>query len=233
MGRRLRKFEHEVEYWEPIKEAELCDDVESVTMEDEVDTAFPVQLVPKREYKTVEVQSAMKSELEKFKAFDAYEEVEDKGQTSIPIRWVITRKPNDGKDQPVKARLCMRGDMEEGKGSIRADSPTAGKDTLKQAMLVAANEGFSVKSIDVKSAYLQGCNLQRDVFVRPPPEANCSKLGRLKKAAYGIMDGGRLFYTRLQKELKKLGLHEVHSEGALFTYVVNGRLHGHYSISCG
>ena len=47
MGRSLSKFEHEVEYWEPFKEAELCDDVESVTMEDEVDTAFPVQLVPK------------------------------------------------------------------------------------------------------------------------------------------------------------------------------------------
>ena len=31
---------------------------------------------------------------------------------------------------------------------------------------------------------------------------------------------------RLQEELKKLGLHEVHSEGALFTYVVEGKLHG-------
>ena len=227
-GSKVEKdFENEIEFWEPVSVAEIQDgDVDSLTLGDEVDTAYPVKLVPKREYKSVEVQNAMRVEIEKFKAFDAYEEVEDKGQNSIPIRWVVSRKPNDGKDQPVKARLCMRGDLEQGKGSIRADSPTAGKDTLKLAMLVAANEGFAIKSIDIKSAYLQGCDLQRDIFVRPPPEANSNKLWRLKKAAYGIMDGGRLFYIRLQEELKKLGLHEVHSDGALFTYVVNGKLHG-------
>ena len=40
------------------------------------------------------------------------------------------------------------------------------------------------------------------------------------------MDGGRLFYLKLADELKKLGLHKVHADGALFSYVVDGELHG-------
>ena len=40
------------------------------------------------------------------------------------------------------------------------------------------------------------------------------------------MDGGRLFYLRLAEELQELGLHKVHSDGALFTYVKNGQLQG-------
>ena len=49
---------------------------------------------------------------------------------------------------------------------------------------------------------------------------------KLKKAAYGILDGGRLFYLRLEETLKQLGLHKVHAEGALFSYVQNGKLNG-------
>ena len=69
-------------------------------------------------------------------------------------------------------------------------------------------------------------DLDRDIFVKPPEEARTDKIWRLRKAAYGILDGGRLFYLKLQDELKKLGLHEVHSEGAIFSYVINGKLHG-------
>ena len=41
--------------------------------------------------------------------------------------------------------MCIRGDLEQGKESVRADSPTAGKETLKLALIIAANKGFKVK----------------------------------------------------------------------------------------
>ena len=127
----------------------------------------------------------------------------------------------------MKARLCIRGDMEKGKESIRADSPTASKETLKLALIIAANEKFEVKSADIKSAYLQGKKIEREIYVKPPPEAKADgKLWLLLQGAYGIMDGGRLFYLRLAEELQELGLHKVHSDGALFTYVKNGKLQG-------
>ena len=113
----------------------------------------------------------MQAEIKKFKDFEAIEEVEDEGQFRIPIRWVISEQKEDGKGQPYKARLCMRGDREKGKESIRSDSPTVAKESIKIALTVAANEGFEVKSGDIKSAYLQGIEIEREVFVEPPKEA--------------------------------------------------------------
>jgi hypothetical protein len=169
----------------------------------------------------------MRAEIEKYKSFNAFEEVVDEGQDSLPIRWVVTKHELDGKNQPLKARLCIRGDLEKNKGSVRSDSPTVGKETLKLALNIAANEGFSIKSGDIKSAYLQGLDLQRQMYVKPPPEAVVpGKLWHLKKGAYGITDGGRLFNLRLVQELKKLGMHQVHAYGTLFCFVKEGKLHG-------
>ena len=191
-----------------------------------MDDVFPVEIVEKTDYSSTEVQEAMKKEVEKYKSFNAYEEVDDNGQKSIPIRWVVTKQPMDGKNQPIKARLCIRGDLEKDKNSVRSDSPTAGKDTMKLALMIAANEGFKIKGVDIKSAYLQGKDLERSIYVRPPPEAMTTKLWLLKKAAYGVLDGGRLFYLRLEEELEKLGLHKVQAEGALFTFVKDDMFHG-------
>ena len=123
--------------------------------------------------------------------------------------------------------MCIRGDLEKGKENIRSDSPTVGKETLKLALTIAANEGFVVKSGDIKSAYLQGMDIEREIYVKPPLQAGLSgKLWLLKKGAYGIADGGRLFNLRLVKELTDLGMHQVHADGTLFSYVKDGKLHG-------
>ena len=120
-----------------------------------------------------------------------------------------------------------QGDLEHGKENIRSDSPTASKEAIKLALIIAANEGFPVKSGDIKSAYLQGELMEREVFVKPPKEANVTgKLWLLLQGAYGIVDGGRLFYLKLSEKLLELGMHRVHSDGALFTYVKDGKIHG-------
>ena len=237
-GSKIEKnFQTEVEEWKPLENLDEnhteVDVNETFILSSilgkesiEVDDVFPVDIVDKKDYSTTEVQEAMKKEVEKYKSFNAYEEVDDNGQKSIPIRWVVTKQPLDGKNQPIKAWLCIRGDLEKDKNSVRSDSPTAGKDTMKMALMIAANEGFKIKSIDIQSAYLQGKDLERKIYVRPPPEPMTTKLWLLKKAAYGVLDGGRLFYLRLEEELKKLGLHKVHAEGALFTFVKENVFHG-------
>ena len=233
-GSRIEKnFETDVDEWElydPMNEDEDCDPVgtdSSLFSFVPHDSTYQVDVVSKEDYGQQIVKDAMKDEIAKYREFNAFEEVEDAGQKSVPIRWVVTRKNDDGKNQPVKARMCIRGDLEKNKEYVRADSPSAGKETLRLALMIAANEGFSVKGADIKSAYLQGQELDRQIFVRPPPEADAEgKLWLLKKAAYGVLDGGRLFYLRLVEELARLGLHKVHADGALFTYVKNGTFHG-------
>ena len=141
---------------------------------------------------------AIQDEIQKFKNFDAFEEVNDEGQFVIKTRWVFSEQDDDSKGYNLKARLCMRGDKEKNIENIRADSPTACKDSLKLVLAIAANENFDIFSGDEKSAFLQGKSLDREVFVLPPAEANLKgKLWKLKKAAYGLIDGARLFYLEL------------------------------------
>ena len=78
----------------------------------------------------------MKAEISKYISFNAFEEVEDSGQTSIPVLWVVTKQAADGKNQPLKARLCIRGDLEYGKELLRSDSPTAGCNAPVEANVV-------------------------------------------------------------------------------------------------
>ena len=117
--------------------------------------------------------------------------------------------------------------MRKGKDNIRTDSPTASKEAIKLALVIAANEGFKVKSGDIKSVYLQRELIKRKIYVRPPKEAQSNgKLWLLLQGAYGIVDGGRLFYLKLSEKLRNLGMHKVHSDGSLFTYVKNAKLQG-------
>ena len=84
--------------------------------------------------------------------FNAFQEVEDEGQHCVPTKWVVTEQKSSGKNEPYKARMCIRGDLEKGKENIRTDSPTASKDAIKLALTIAASKGFKLKSGDIKSA---------------------------------------------------------------------------------
>ena len=180
-------FMDNVEDWKPVDHT--VDDVETGDAEtdrtgtyllsslvgyDDICDVYPVNIVSKHQYGNKDVQDAMVQEIAKYKSFDAFEEVIDEGQDSLPIRWVVSRHELDGKNQPIRARLCIRGDLEKDKEHVRSDSPTVGKETLKLALTIAANEGFTVKSADIKSAYLQGLQLERQIFVKPPPQAGIS-----------------------------------------------------------
>ena len=174
-----------------------------------------------------EAEAAMEQELKKFRDYDAFKVVEDNGQYAIKTRWVHTDQENDGKGVKLKSRLCMRGDLEENIDDIRADSPTVAKDSLKLALTLAANEGFEIFAVDIQSAFLQGKNLERDVFVVPPPEAKMDgKLWLLQKAAYGLLDGSRLFYLEMKHQLEKFGFKEISGDSAFFTYHKAGELMG-------
>ena len=222
-----KDFENGIKDWKIKTEdsREITDEV--FLLDSSTDNVFPVRHVPAKDYDMPEVKAAVERELLKYKSFDAFKEVNDNGQKSIPTRWVVTEQADSGKDELFKARLCMRGDLEYGKESIRSDAPTASKEAIKLTLAIAANEGFTVKSGDIKSAYLQGEAMNRDIYVRPPKEANVhGKLWLLLQGAYGIVDGGRLFYLKLSEKLLSLGMHRIHSDGAMFSYVKDGKLHG-------
>ena len=94
-----------------------------------------------------------------------YQTVEQVIQTMdmqvISSRWVVTEKS----PQQFKARLVVRGFKEE--VYPQSDLPTASRESFKTFLALAGNEGFQIKNLDVKSAFLQGTPLNRDVYMEP------------------------------------------------------------------
>lgn len=110
-------FLNNVEDWKELLEEPLMESEDEVFYisemfgsKSEEYEAFPVKVIPKSDYGRPEVTNAMQSELDKYKTFDAFDEVHDEGQYSVPIRWVVTEQKENGKGEPYKARMCIRGD---------------------------------------------------------------------------------------------------------------------------
>ena len=133
--------------------------------------------------------------------FDTYQEVTDCGQKPLSTRWVVTNK-----DGNTKARLVVRG-FEEKDLEIPRDSPTVGKGAMRLFLSIAAIEEWTVKTTDIRSAFLQGKELDRDVYIRPPKESGAPKhvIWKLKHGLYGLKDGARQFYESVKEELINLG----------------------------
>lgn len=178
-------------------------------------------LLVKRSQKK-ETLTAKENELEKLAQFNTYEEVAECGQRTLSTRWVITSK--EGK---LKARLVVRG-FEEKYLEILRDSPTVGKGAMRIFLAVAALEQWTVKTTDIKSAFLQGKELDREIYVKPPKESGTPshKIWKLKHGLYGLKDGARQFYESVKEELLKLGFTQCNLDPAVFYIQENKKLRG-------
>ena len=141
--------------------------------------------------------------MESWSKHEVYDEVEDIGQDCISVRWVVTPKIIDGKHS-VKTRLCARGFEES--AEFRTDSPTCMRESVRITLCIIATQGWTLHSIDFKTAFLQGNTIGREVYLRPPEECNTNKIWRLKKTVYGLADAPRVWFLRLKEQLLKLGV---------------------------
>ena len=156
-------------------------------------------MIPKDKQNTDECAAAKEAELKKLRDFNTYEVVEDVGQKYITCTWVMTQK---GKE--ARARLTARGFQEE--EEFPTDSPTIQKYTLRTALAIAATNCWEITATDIKSAFLQGSELEREVYVKPPKECDQKgKLWRLLKCLYGLKDASRAWYNKVSDKLEKAG----------------------------
>ena len=117
--------------------------------------------------------------------FNTYQEVQVCGQYTLSIRRVITNI--DGK---TKARLVVRGFEEE--YFMPRDSPTVGKGTMRIFLAISSSNKWTVKATNIKYAFLQGLELRRDVYIKPPRERSATQeiVWKLKHGMYGFKDSG-------------------------------------------
>lgn len=105
---------------------------------------------------------------------------------------VVYKRKSDG---TPKARIVPWGHRDADKDEVRGDAPSLNLDSMRIVISMAVEQGWTLRKMDVKSAYLQAKGFDRDVYVRPPREENDKTgLWKLLKPAYGLTESGRLWY---------------------------------------
>ena len=173
-------------------------------------------------------QSAKETELMSWKKNQVFEEVPYIGQKTISLKWVCTLKNIDNKTFP-KARLVAKG-FEENNKDIPKDSPTCSKEVLRTMLALTAQKQWKLNAIDIKAAFLQGDEIDRELFVIPPKEANTTNIWRIKKCIYGLGDASRKWYNSVKAYLLSIGLVMSKADPALFYYHKDNNLIGMIAI---
>ena len=174
---------------------------------------------------STKILNAKKLEVNRWKDNEVFVEVDDQGQPALSVRWVVTEKIKNNR-RIVKARLVARGFEEENK-DFRTDSPTCAKETLRIMLMLIGSYSWQCNSLDIKSAFLQGNAIEREVFVKPPKQFEDGKLWKLCKTVYGLCDAPRAWYMSVKGALTKLGMVTCKLDQALFFhYGVNNDLDG-------
>ena len=153
---------------------------------------------------------------------NVYTCVTDEGQNYVESRWVLTEKDDESGQKTIKARLVAKGFQDE--SDVRTDSPTCDKSSVRLLFTVAATNQWKVCSLDIKAAFLQGRQLQREVYVKPPPEFGTGILWKLNKAMYGLNDASREWYLQVIESMKEMHAQRSAIDDAIFYWKREGVL---------
>ena len=165
-------------------------------------------------FNSVEVAKAKESEIKNWIDNNVFDEIEDTGQRTISVRWIITEKGLE--KNLTKARLVARG-FEEKTDHLKKDSPTSSREVVRLVFCIASANGWDCHTVDVKAAYLQGDVIKREVYLRPPEEYDIGQVWKLNKTVYGLCDAAHAWYITVKNELLKLGVKNA-SLTALFSF---------------
>lgn len=160
------------------------------------------------------ISLAKDKEIKNWLENDVYEEVEDEGQKAISVRWIITEKMKNG-ERTCKARLVARG-FEEEMEEWEKDAPTCTAETLKFCLCIIKQKNWECRTLDIKTAYLQGERIEREVILRPPEEFETGVLWRLNKTVYGLKDAAKAWYKKVVKIVEELGGRKCRLEPNIF-----------------
>jgi hypothetical protein len=143
------------------------------------------------------------------------------GHRAITLKWVFKLK-RDEADAIVKhkAHLVACGFLQqEGIDFDGAFAPVARMESVRLLLALAAQKGWHVHHMDVKSAFLNG-DLKEEVYVHQLPGfAIPGKEGKvlcLRKALYGLRQAPRVWNAKLDSTLKGMGFTPSPHEAAIY-----------------
>lgn len=106
---------------------------------------------------------------------------------------VFNVKDNPDGTLRLKARLVLHGNRDKDRFKVRRDSASAELFIVRLLLSIASMLGFTIATADVKGAYMQSGEINRDIFVRTfePVSSPRGMLWKLLRLPYGIVEAGR------------------------------------------
>jgi len=168
-------------------------------------------------------RDAMKKEIEAIEKNKTWELIElSKGVKPIGVKWLYkTKFRENGEIDKFKARLVVKGYVQQyGLDYTEVFAPVTRLDIIRIILAIAAQYGWKVSQLDVKSAFLHG-ELKEDVYVQQPTgfvkEGEEDKVYKLKKALYGLKQAPRACFNKIETYFVDNGFDRCLCEHTLFT----------------
>jgi len=168
-------------------------------------------------------RDAMKSEMVAIEKNETWELIDlPIGAKKIGVKWLFKTKLNEkGEIDKCKARLVAKGYTQQaGIDYTEVFAPVARWDTIRLTLSIAANCGWKVYQLDVKSAFLHG-EIEEEVYVEQTKGFEVKgaedKVYKLKKALYGLKQAPRAWFSKIESYFVKKGFERSTSDHTLFT----------------
>jgi hypothetical protein len=130
----------------------------------------------------------------------------------------------DGNIEKYKSRFVARGFSQvEGVDYDETFAPIARYTSINSVIYIAAEMGWKIHQMDVKTAFLNGL-IQNEVYIEQPlgfeVHGRDSHVCRLKKALYGLKQAPKAWYSMIDAYLPQLGFEKSEADPNLYFIVV-------------
>ena len=141
---------------------------------------------------------------------------------AIGSKWVFKVKRNpDGSVERYKARVVAKGfSQRPGIDFFETFAPTTKWAALRAILALAALEDLELESLDISTAYLNG-SIDAEVYMKQPEgfeQRGSEWVCKLQKGLYGLKQGGRLWFEKLDSVLSSMGYIRIKSDPSIYVW---------------
>ena len=134
-------------------------------------------------------------------------------------------KQRDDGSLTCKARIAPHGNEDRDRLNLKTDSACCPPIGIRVLFSVCQLYRWHLSKIDIKGAFLQSGNAQRDVYVIPPRECYDRQfIWLLTVATYGLVNANSKWQIHSDQTFFDLGLHTTVFIPQLFHVITNGKL---------
>ena len=178
----------------------------------------------------LEWKEAMQNEIDSLKKHEVWDLVKlPAGRKAIGSKWIFKCKTNaEGDVERYKARLVAQGfNQKYGIDYEETFSPVVRFESVRTVLSLAANLGFKLHQMDIKTAFLNG-ELEEEIFMKQPEgfieEGKEEMVCKLKRSIYGLKQSARCWNTELDQKLRSLGFTQSKNDPCIYTRITGGEL---------